>query len=433
MTNDNRPRNKTAAAQVTILEKAVIDEVERIGGAGILVGIPSFRNADTISYVVSQAARGMVEYFPKLRPVLVNSDGGSTDRTRDVVVETPVPPPVEKIVTPYRGIAGKGSAFHTIFEIAVKLGVRVCIVVDSDLRSITPEWIDFLGRPIERGDYDFVSPHYLRYKYDGTITNSLAYPLTRALYGQRIRQPIGGDFGFCGELAKRYFEQDVWNTDIARFGIDIWMTTFAMNEGFRICQACMGLKLHNNKDPGSDLGAMFHQVAGTIFSLMKRYEKNWMMVHGSTPAPVVGEECKIEPEVAPVNLENLLDHFRKGFEELREVWWTVMRKENFSEVSRIYGLSDRRFEFSAGLWVRVVYDFAIAYNIGTVSPELVVDALLPLYCGRTAHFVMKTEWMTSFEAEIEVEHAAETFEVLKDYLRYHWVRAKASLSRNRNE
>ena len=299
---------------MTLLEQAVIDDINDIGQADILVGIPSFRNADTIAHVVQQAARGMVEYFPGMKPVLVNSDGGSTDRTRDVVLMAEVPGKVRKIVTTYRGIAGKGSAFLTIFEIAARLGVKVCIVVDSDLRSITPEWMKFLGGPIVEERFDFVTPHYLRYKYDGSITNALAYPLTRALYGKRIRQPIGGDFGFSGKLARVYSERDVWQTDIASFGIDIWMTTLAINEEFRICQGCMGLKLHNNKDPGSDLGAMFHQVTGTMLDLMKTYEENWMQARGSTAAPVLGEECTEEPEEAEVSLENLMDHFHNGFD-----------------------------------------------------------------------------------------------------------------------
>jgi len=409
---------------LSVLEQTVIDEVLAIGEADILVGIPSFRNADTIAHVVKQAGLGLAEYFPGMRPVLVNSDGGSTDNTRDVVLSTDVPEQVRKIATPYRGIAGKGSAFHTIFEIAARLNVKLCIVVDSDLRSITPEWMKFLGYPILEERFDFVTPHYLRYKYDGTITNSIAYPLTRSLYGSRIRQPIGGDFGFSGDLAKVYSERDVWDTDIARFGIDIWMTTLAMNEGFDICQACMGLKLHNNKDPGSDLGAMFHQVCGTMFDLMKFYERNWMDVRGSVPAPVLGEECKDEPEVAEVSVENLLDHFRKGYEEMCDEWRQILRKENFREIERVYGLSDEEFEFTSGLWVRSVYDFAIAYSFGPVACNAVVDALTPLYCARTAHFVKKTEDLTSFEAEIEVERTAETFEALKDYLRYYWSEAK---------
>ena len=34
------------------------------------------------------------------------------------------------------------------------------------------------------------------------------------------RQPIGGEFGFRANLATAFLEQEVWDTDVARFGID---------------------------------------------------------------------------------------------------------------------------------------------------------------------------------------------------------------------
>ena len=49
--------------------------------------------------------------------------------------------------------------------------------------------------------------------------------MTRALYGQQIRQPIGGDFGMSRALMRHYLSLPVWDTDVARYGIDIWMTT----------------------------------------------------------------------------------------------------------------------------------------------------------------------------------------------------------------
>ncbi len=117
-----------------------------------------------------------------------------------------------------------------------------------------------------------MGPLYVRHKYDGTITNSIAYPLTRSLYGRRVRQPIGGDFGFSGRLAEIYSLSEAWSEAIANFGIDIWMTTLAMNNGIPICQAFMGRpKIHKPKDPGADLGPMFRQVVGTIFEMMIRY------------------------------------------------------------------------------------------------------------------------------------------------------------------
>src|SRR4029077_12936525 len=128
---------------------------------------------------------------------------------------------------------------------AESLQAKACAVVDSDLRSITPEWIDLLLRPILFAGYDFVAPYYHRHKYDGTITNSIAYPLTRALYGLRIRQPIGGEFGFHTDLARTYLAQPVWESDVARFGIDIFMTTTAVARHARVVQAFLGAKIHD--------------------------------------------------------------------------------------------------------------------------------------------------------------------------------------------
>ena len=244
-----------------------------------MVGIPSFGNAETIGYVVRAATAGMVQYFPDLKPILVNSDGGSPDDTPRVAVSTESPDYIEKIilVSPrhklqrisfsYQGTSGKGTAVRALFEVARELRVKAMVMVDSDLRSIVPEWVELLAGPILKGGYDFVAPMYARYKYDGTITNNIAYPLTRALYGQRIRQPIGGDFAVSGDLVSRYLELDTFDDLTARFGIDIWMTHSAINEGFAVCQARLGAKIHDAKDPASDLGPMFRQVVGTLFKL----------------------------------------------------------------------------------------------------------------------------------------------------------------------
>src|SRR5438874_8130052 len=236
----------------TSLTPAIRDEIARLGRADIMVGIPSFKNAATIGYVVRAAQAGLVQYFPDLRPVVVNSDAGSPDGTQRVVVETEPPEYVERIllVRPtnrlarvsitypeVEGSGGKGAALRTIFEMAAALEVQALVVVDSDLRSIAPEWIELLAGPILKGGYDYVTPLYARHKHDGTITNSVAYPLTRALYGLRVRQPIGGEFGLGADLARAFLEQPVWDTDVARFGIDIFMTTTAIARGARVAQA----------------------------------------------------------------------------------------------------------------------------------------------------------------------------------------------------
>lgn len=411
-------------AKVQTLSDEVLDQVARIGQADILVGIPSFRSAETIADVVKSASEGMTKYFGDLKPVLVNSDGGSTDNTREVVLNTPIHKTVQKIVTPYRGIPGKGSAFATIFEIADRLHVKVCIVVDSDLRSITPEWIKLLGYPVYKYNFGLVTPYYKRYKYDGTITNSLAYPLTRSLYGTIIRQPIGGEFGMSGSLAKILAHQKFGDTNIAKFGIDIWMTTTAICEGFSACQAAMGIKLHDAKDPGASLAPMFEQVVGSLFGLMRKYEVKWKAIKGSQSVDLFGEEGVEQPLSFRVDFLKLIRNFKTGFKKYESLISGILQKETFQEVKAMSQSHLNKLHFSDELWARVVFDFAVAYNFGPVPSSTVIEALVPLYFAKTASFILNTKYMSSTLAEAIVEGTAEVFEEQKEYLIKNWDRAK---------
>src|SRR3970040_1891178 len=264
----------------------------------ILVGIASYNNAKTIGHVVKAVDAGLAKYFPDKKAVRVNSDGGSADGTPDVVRNAtfdhaaifPSHPvyPAHRISISYNGIPGKGSAFRAIFQKAVECQADACCAVDADLRSITPEWIELLLSPVIRKGFDFVAPLYSRHKYDGTITNSIVYPVTRALYGRRVRQPIGGDFGFSGALARRLLSGDAWESDVARYGIRVWMTTPALADGYKVCQSYLGAKIHDTKDPGADLSAMFTQVVGTVYEMMGGYRRIWGEVKASTDVPPFG-------------------------------------------------------------------------------------------------------------------------------------------------
>lgn len=397
------------------------ERVDRIGKAGVLVGVPCFNNASTIGHVVRSAGEGLAGHFPGLKGVIVASDGGSSDGTRQVVESTPVPEGVEKLALIYQGIPGKGSAFRALFEVARALGVKGCVVVDSDLRSITPEWIRLLAAPVIDGSFGYVAPFYVRHKYDGTITNSIAYPMTRALYGVSVRQPIGGDFGFSAGLLEHYLAQDVWETDVARFGIDIWMTTTAINEGFSVCQAQLGAKIHDAKDPAASLGPMFRQVVGTLFALMRRYESNWKGTVGSRRASLIGDAATLEPETIQVTVPAMIERFKAAYRSEAGFWASFLSPENLRELETLSGLGEREYRFPLDLWVKIVYDFAVAYHWKDLEAGRVVDALTGLYYGRTAAFCRETAGMTTTEVEHStIEEVARRFEELKPYLVRRW-------------
>ncbi len=464
----------------SVLSPEIAAEIERLGRADLMVGIPSFRNAATIGHVVRAAQAGLVQYFPDLRPVLVNADAGSSDGTQRVVVETEPPDYVEQILLirptnrlsrisltypEVRGVAGKGAALRTIFEIAAALDVQALVVVDSDLRSIVPEWIELLAGPIVKGGYDFVAPLYSRYKYDGTITNTVAYPLTRALYGNRIRQPIGGDFGISGDLVRQFLAQDTWTDDVSRFGIDIWMTTTALTGGFAVCQTRLGAKIHDPKDPGADLGPMFRQVVATLLEMAVRHAEQWLPIRGSHDVPAYGFERYAEPTPLAVDTLRLLAEFHGGSLALADTWRAMLDGPTFEAVMSLAAEAGRlveaagveaagvepagvepasaatgagrppgpggttealaAFTFPDEVWARVIYDLVLAARRGEPPLDDLVAALVPIYLGRVGSFVIETRAMSGEEAEERVEHQARVFELLKPELVGRWTRETA--------
>jgi hypothetical protein len=327
---------------------------------------------------------------------------------------------VHKVVTPYHGIPGKGSAFRTIFAIARRLEAKACAVVDSDLRSIRPEWIELLLAPVLEQGFDYVAPLYLRHKYDGTITNSIVYPLTRALYGKEVRQPIGGDFGFSGRLAAHFLEQKVWESNVARFGIDVWMTTTALADGYNVCQAFLGAKIHDAKDPGSDLAGMLVQVVSSVFDLMHTYRARWHEVRGAEPVPLFGFPHGVGLEPVAVDVQRMLAIFRQGAADLREVWESALAPENQRQVVALAEERGAPFHFPDPLWVRVVYDLALAYHRRVLPGDQLLRSLVPLYLGRTASFVLQTADSGSEEVEAAIQALADEFVDAKGYLIAGW-------------
>ncbi len=404
---------------LTALRDDVRNRIEKIESADIVAGIPCYNNQSTIGNVIRQVSLGLNNFYPDKRCLIVVSDGGSVDDSREEARSVQIAPFQEIIVTIYRGVPGKGSALRAVLELARFLKAQACVVVDSDLRSISPQWIRNLLCPILNDDYQFVAPYYKRFKLDGTITNNIIYNMTRSLYGKRVRQPIGGDFAFSREVVGDLYDQDVWDTDVGRFGIDIWLTTMALVKGFKMCQTRLGAKIHDVKDPGASLGPMFRQVVSTMFSLMENHRDYWWDVHGSQEVPVVGDPIETEPEPFPINIETLEDSFRNGYRQLGALWEKVLSEESFQEIKNLAEHQDG-FELDVRKWSHVLYDAASTFHCWQDNRFKLVDLLTPLYYARVASFARTVEKMTDAEAEQEVDRQARYFEDEKPYLLERW-------------
>ena len=399
----------------------IVENPNHVDRADIVVGIPSYNEADSISYPTDVASRGLINYFSDKKAVIINVDNHSPDGTRDAFMNTPTKVPKIYISTP-EGVKGKGSNFKNLFEAAVELQAKAVVVVDADLKSITPQWIQYLAEPIFAG-FNFVTPIYVRHKFDGSITNHIAYPLLRTLFGLRVRQPIGGDFGFSGRMARAFLAEQLWNERIAHYGIDIWMTTIAIARRFRVCQTFLGSpKSHRAKDPAKDLGPMFTQVIMTFFDLMIGFEYLWKDTTESWPSSIFGFGLGVyeKPPEVSVDTEVLYKSFVSGFERYGEMWQKIIPKTELIEVDKTRKFSKEQFYYSSDLWARILFNFAIAYRNNEIPRDQIIEAMVPFYHSRILSFVNKTVHMDTKECEEYFESINRVFENEKYYLITRW-------------
>src|SRR5881409_3317784 len=283
--------------------------LDRIGPTEIVIGLPTYNNARTIRAVLEAIRLGLAKHFPDVRAVLIGCDGGSTDETpallagaeweAERVLTQHAVPPAERAEVPYHGIPGRAAAQRTLLAAAHVVGARACAFFGADSLGIAPDWVDRLLRPVFEESYDYVAPLYRRHRYDGTLTYGLLYPLTRALYGKRTRNPLGGQNGLSGRLVAHLVGQDAAGAaagaEFTRRGLDLWMTATAAG-GFRVCEAWLGSGAVDAVGRTSDLATTLAQVTGSIFALLEHTAEVWAEVRGSEAVPTTGAPLPLGAE-----------------------------------------------------------------------------------------------------------------------------------------
>jgi glucosylglycerate synthase len=400
--------------------------VAEIGSADVLVAVPAYNNELTVAQVMRVAAEGLSTFFADRKCVLFVVEGGSLDETKNVATMTDIGLTVSKIVGTYRGSSGKGNALRAVFQAALDLGVQGCALIDGDNRAITADWVNNLLTPIVREDYDYVTPCYKRYKYDGTITNLIVYPLVTSLYGKKLRQPIGGDFGLSRGFIEELAKQDVWDNFVGQFGIDVWMTITAITAGVKICQASLGAKIHGAKDPAFSLGPMYLHVISTVFRSMNKFSDVWPEISSVVDVPVKGTSLPWDPEPIPISVTRLVEEFNLGMAHFSSLYREILSEDTFkrleqisrSEVCLPEGYCD--FHMPPDLWARVVYDLAVMYNCWTGNTHKLIDLSSPLYFGQVASIANRTQDLSYDEAEMVVDDILQSFVNEKIYFRSRW-------------
>lgn len=420
-------------AEETLLTDDFLRQLINVGEVDILVGLPTHNNAKTIEPVLRAIQAGILKCFPRERVVIINADGGSQDGTPDLVTGASIDDvwraskvytlrTLHAISTQYARTPEPGTALRTILAAADLLRAQTCVVVSPDSATIEPDWLQRLARPVYNDHFDMVLPVYRRQKFEGVLTRNLLYPMTRAIYGSRVREPYASEFAISGRLATDFLTNDVWNDEWGRTGAEICLTIAAISGKYRVCQSFLGTKAQDRS--ASDLVAAMRRTVGALFSSLDRTFPLWSTIAASETVPTLGTQSDLALEPVKLDRERLREMFSTGVAQLEPVFRSILSPSTLSELQTIAALDINDFHYPADLWARTVFEFAASYHKSVISRDHIVQALVPLFRGRALAFLLENQDDHDENMETTVESLCGEFERLKPYLLEVWADRK---------
>ena len=422
-------------AEVKVAEESVLTDdflrqLINVGEVDILVGVPTHNNAKTIGAIAETIQAGILTFFPRERAAIINVDGGSRDGTPGLVASAAIDDArpnakmytlrtFHSISTQYASSPARGTALHTIMAAAELLRAKACAVISPESTQITNDWLATLLRPVYTEDFDLVLPTYSRHRFDGILLTNLLYPMTRALYGLKIREPFALDYAFSGRLGSQFLTQNAWHEETAQAGSETQLTLAAIAGEYRICQSFLGTKERAERH-SADLVPAMRQTVGALFSSLETNFSLWNARTGSQTIPTTGEERKFSLEPLRINRKRLREMFSTGVAELESIFQSILSPATLAELQSIARTEDVPFRYSAELWVKTIYEFAAAYHKSVISRDHIIQALAPLFRGRALTFLAENINGSADDVENNIENLCLEFERTKPYLLEIW-------------
>ena len=423
----------SALVEDTFLADDLLRQLMSVGEVDLLVGIISCSDAQTNSHALHAIEGSFQRHFTRQRAVIVNVCGGDKNES-DAAAATGLTNMAEKnarfgqpvalrtiqrVTADFSVPPTPGTALHTILASADLLRARACAVV-SPGTNLTPGWIANLLTPVYREKFDFVAPLYTRHKFQGLLARNLLYPMSRAVFGCKIRELYSDEWGFSGRLAALCLNQDVWHEEPIQTRPEAWMAISAISSDLRCCQTYLGQKMQSTAASSTDIVEVFRQAVGNLFWLMESRQAAWLEGERSEPAETFGPEHDLTAEPIDLNRHRIFEMFRSGVTELEPMLSSILDPETHAEIKNIVSLEESEFRFRSDLWVRTLYDFAASYHHAVISRDHLVQALAPLYRGMTFSFLVEHSQSSPDELEAVSESLCVEFERQKPYLTEKW-------------
>jgi hypothetical protein len=413
--------------QPSALSDVLLRQLIAVGQVDILVGLPTLNNAATVADVVRAVHLCFTRDFPRLRTVMINSDGGSTDGTPDLIRSASFAESdrvltshslrtLHRVLAPYHGLPGKQAALRTVLAAGELTQAKVIVVIDPLGPTTSPERVTELVSPIARAEVEFLAPSHRRHPRDGVLVTQLVRPLVRALYGVALDEPLGPEFSCSGRFASHCLEQDIWDLDIARVAIDLWLRTEAVAQAFPVGQITRPATTAAGAHTG--LREAVQQVVMALVETLRGHASFWTRTNGVRELPSWGTDASDVPEAPAWDYQALAAQARHDIGEIRPLLEGVLDKDLLGRIAEQTSAPEPQSDDE--LWVTTVYAFVAAARRGSPSLDQLAGMFVPLYLWRAAAFMRRAAAGPDAAVEDGLKSLCQTFQRLKPSLVERW-------------
>jgi hypothetical protein len=379
--------------------QVVRESTPSLRGKNILIGIPFSDQIETLPTVIRTAQEGLEQYLPdkKASFVIAATHEGKqfSQQINALFDELAI---AGHFFTLDKALTGKGWVMRSLIEISASFGSDLLLIEPDFVRQgqegIQPSWINSLYRPLELGS-DFVLPVFIRPPEAKRATDQLVIPLLVALYGYRVKEPMGGVYGMRREIL-HIFLQDTnlfADTDIGNYGIDIFLTISAIIHDVKICQANLGIR-RKRPSPG-EFAVRLRQTVRTMFEQIK-YTAQWWLQQGrfiKAEPPLYGTLPVLDLPSVDLDISSAIERFRVDFQRNANYLYKKLLDPSLYE--RLLDLSYtpvEKFFFSSADWAQCIYTLLLAYFFQNEIPQDdIVDNVTILSRARAATFMSEVQ------------------------------------------
>jgi glucosylglycerate synthase len=373
----------------------------------IIVGIPTWREADNIAQVVTQIDHGLERMYGANSCLIVNVDNESDDGTKDVFLGTKTACPKQYVSTG-NNPRGKGKNLLCLLNMSLKAGAQYVATIDADVVTVAPEWPTNLLEPLISRGVDYTTPIYTRNRFEGSTTNHFAFPLLYGVYGAYVRQPIGGEFGISRKLVEYLVQQEVIPTT-EKYGVDIFVTCHSVGGGFTTQEVFLGRKLHKPSFP--KIISIFSQVAFSALHVAHHYRDR---LTKPIAANIIGTDLSgIDAEQKPPPADAVIELVLKARDMIlaqAEQSKDLLGRQLHNEMSA--AVANDEPDISPELWARflaVCVHQALQEKLTVSQLEQLVQGITPIFLCRSATLWRRADGMEPAAVEWEIRNQAELF------------------------